>query len=369
MKFSIDRKKFYNALSQIQGITNNKTNLTITSDVLISSKNSKITIFANNLETIFEGTYDAEIELDGIISINSKKLYEILKEYPDFNILLNEIEDRWIEIGEGNIQYHIVASNHKNFPEKPLVKDISFVEINSEDFKKMVEVSSTIGFLLDEKRIYVIGVYLEKITNENKIRMVSTDSRKLTCFDIEYKGDFIMPDKGIIIPKKGILELNKFIEKNKKIKIGVKDNYFIVKKDNEIIMIKLFEGKYPDYKKIINTDTMIPIEINKAMFLMVMKRMSILCSEQYKNAIFNFKKNEITVRITNPEIGESKEEILVDYSNEDIKTSFNTRYFIDILNIINSENITLYIKNKKSPCIIKGIDDDKLVCVIMAISI
>ncbi|OQY02580.1 MAG: DNA polymerase III subunit beta [Desulfobacteraceae bacterium 4572_130] len=369
MKFSINRKKLYKALSQIQGITNNKTNLAITSDVLISSKNSKITVFANNLETVFEGTYDAEIESDGIISINSKKLYEILKEYPDFNILLNEIEDRWIEIGEGNIQYHIVTSNYKNFPEKPLIEDISFVEINSEDFKRMVEVSSTISFLIDEKRIYVLGVCLEKINNENKIRMVSTDSKKLTCFDLEYKDDFIIPDKGIIIPKKGISELNKFIEKDKKIKIGIKNNYFIVKKNNEIIMIKLLEGGYPDYKKIINTDTMIPIEINKAMFLMVMKRMSILCSEQYKNAIFNFKENGIVVTITNPEIGESKEEILVDYLDKNIKTSFNTRYFIDILNIINSENIILYIKNKKSPCVIKGIDDNKLISVIMPISI
>ncbi len=138
MKFSADRKSMTEVLSQIQGITNRKTNLTITSDVLIRASGSEVTVTANDLETVFQGVYEAEIETDGIISINSKKLYEILREYPDSQIPINEIENRWVELGEGNILFHIVSSDFDNFPETPVIEDVDYIELVSSIFKKMV---------------------------------------------------------------------------------------------------------------------------------------------------------------------------------------------------------------------------------------
>ncbi|NOX35077.1 MAG: DNA polymerase III subunit beta [Deltaproteobacteria bacterium] len=372
MKFSFNKKEIVDVLSKIQGVTGRKTNLTITSDILIKAMGSNITITANDLETVFLGTYEAQVENEGILSINSKKIFEIIREYPENKILINEIENRWVEIGEGDSIYHIVSSDYENFPETPVIENIDFIEINSKDLKKMVDVSSIINYSGEEKRTYVIGSLIEKIYNgdDEKLRIVSTDSRRLNCFDVRFNGKLLLPDESVIIPKKGLSELSKFIDTSKDtIKIGIKENHFIFQNENESIMIKLLEGEYPEYKPVINYESMIPIEMDRTMFSTLMKRASILTSDDYKSVIMNFKDNELVVTITNPDIGESKERMMVSYCGEEIKSAFNPRYFMDALSIFEEDVVVINVKDNKSPCIIKGLDDDKLICVIMAMHI
>ena len=235
MKFSSDRKTLTEVLAQVQGICNKKTSLAFTSDVLIKVSGSEVIITANDLETVFQGRYDADIESDGIISINAKKLYEIIREYPDSMVTLNEVENRWVEIGKEDIQYHIVSSDHNNFTDPPMIEDVPFVEIDSAIFKKMVEVSTIISVSSDEKRIYVMGALLEKIVDEagEHLRMVSTDSKRLNSFDAVYEGKLILPNEKVIVPKKGLLELGRFLDKEGSVSIGVKDDHLIVQKQNE----------------------------------------------------------------------------------------------------------------------------------------
>lgn len=372
MKFSFNKKEIQDILSKIQGLTGRKTNLTITSDILIKAMESQITITANDLETVFFGTYDAQVESEGMLSINSKKFFEIIKEYPENNIPVNEVENRWVEIGKGDSIFHIVSSDYENFPETPIIEDIEFIEIKSKDLKKMVEVASIVNYSGEEKRIYVIGALIEKILNgtTEKLRIVSTDSRRLHCCDAAFKGQLNLPGESVIIPKKGLSELSKFIDTSKDIiNVGIKDNHFIFQNSNESIMIKLLEGEYPDYRPVINNEGMIPIEIDKNMFSTLMRRVSILTSDDYKSVILNFKENELVVTITNPEIGESKERMMISFSDEEIKSAFNPRYFMEALSIFDDPIVVINVKDNKSPCIIRGLDDDKLICVIMAMHI
>ncbi|MBF0111515.1 MAG: DNA polymerase III subunit beta [Desulfamplus sp.] len=372
MKFSIDRKLISEALSLVQGLTNRKTTLAITSDVLIKAEGSQIIIVANDLETVFQGRYEAEVESDGIISINAKKLFEIVREYPDSMILINEVENRWIEIGSGNVQYHIVSSDYENFPEYPSIEDdTQLVEMESGVLKKMAEVSASINFSQEEKRPYVLGALFEKTAIDDKpvLRMVSTDSKRLYTFDTPYSGDLQIDEQGIIIPKKGLSELGKFLDNVGSVKIGIKNNHFIVTKDDESIMIKLLEGDYPDYRRVLSIGGFTAIEMNRIMFLMMMKRMSILVSDDYKSVILNFMENKLTATVTNPEIGESKEELTIGYTGEPVESAFNPKYFIDALNAFQQDNIVLNIKDKRNPCIIKGGDDTSFVCAIMAMSV
>ncbi|MCP3943007.1 MAG: DNA polymerase III subunit beta [Desulfobacteraceae bacterium] len=372
MKFSFNKKDIQEILSKIQGITGRKTNLTITSDILIKAVGSQISITANDLETVFTGTYDAQVETEGILSINSKKFFEIIREYPDNEIIVNEVENRWVEIGKGDSLYHIVASDYENFPETPLIENIDFIEVDAKDLKKMVAISSVVGFSGDEKRIYVLGSLIEKIVSDGQelLRIVSTDSRRLHCYDAQFKGELNLPEESVIIPKKGLSELNKFIDSNSDpIQVGIKENYFIFQRANESVMIKLLDGEYPDYKPIINYDEMIPMEVDRNMFITLMRRISILTSDDYKSVILTFKDNELTVTITNPEIGESKERLMIGFSGKEIKSAFNPKYFMDALNLFEDSIVIINVKDSKSPCIIKSLDDDKLVCVIMAMHI
>lgn len=372
MRFSFDKKEVLEILSKIQGITGRKTNLSITSDVLIKAMGDQIILTANDLETVFIGTYDAVVEKEGIISISAKKFFEIVREYPDNTIPVNEVENRWVEIGKGDSLFHIVSSDYENFPETPVIENVDFIEINAKDLRKMLESAAVISYAGDEKRTYVLGALIEKIQKNDvpQLRMVSTDSRRLNCFDARYTGDLVLPDEPVIVPKKGLSELHKFIDNtSESIRVGIKANHFVFQRANESIMIKLLSGEYPNYPPIIQTDTMTGMEVDRNMFYTLMKRVSILTSDDYKSVILNFKENELTVTITNPEIGESKERMMIGYSGDEIKSAFNPRYFMDALNLFDQATVVVYIKEAKTPCIIKAMDDDNLICAIMAMHI
>ncbi|WDP90791.1 MAG: DNA polymerase III subunit beta [Desulfobacter sp.] len=372
MKFSFNKKDILEILSKIQGITGRKTNLTITSDILIKAYGSEISITANDLETVFTGTYEAEVETEGILSINSKKFFEIIREYPENEIFVNEVENRWVEIGTGDTVYHIVSSDYENFPETPVIEDINFIEMASKDLKKMVSVSSMVGYQTDEKRIYVLGVLVDRaeVDGEQRLRMVSTDSRRLHSYEAPFTGSLELGEEKILIPKKGLSELGKFIDAGSEtIKVGIKDNHFIFQRANESVMIKLLEGEYPDYLPIINYEGMTPVEVDRTMFSTLMRRVSILTSDDYKSVIMNFQENQLTVTITNPEIGESKEKLMIGFEGEEIKSAFNPKYFMSALSLFEEPMVSLNFRGSNSPCIVKGLDADNLICVIMAMHI
>lgn len=373
MNFSIDKSTISRALSKVQGITGKRTNLSITSDVLINAADNHITIRANDLETVFIGKYETDVTSEGTISINAGKLFEIIREYPDQTIPINEVENRWVEIGKGEVIFNIVTSDWENFPDSPLIEGVDFIEVDSDELKKALEITSCISYVQDEKRIYVLGVLLEKLdtdTQEKKMRVVSTDSRRLHCYDFEYNGEIEFPPGDVLVPKKAFSEIGKFIQGlTGPVSLGIKDNHLIVTKDKESLMIKLLDGEYPDYRGLLNTSVMEPIQTDRTMLMTLMRRMSILTSEEYKSIILHFKNDEITATLTNPEIGESKDTLKVSYQGESVEGAYNPRYFIDALKGMDTDDITLYIKDAKSPCLIKETGNDKLVCLIMAMKV
>ena len=109
--------------------------------------------------------------------------------------------------------------------------------------------------------------------------------------------------------------------------------------------------------------------MKKSLFLMMLKRMSILSSENYKGVIFNFLKDKLLVTSTNPDIGESKEEMEIDYDGQQIEVAFNPRYFIETLNVIEDENIVVNIINDEKPCIIEGETEKDFLSVVMPMRI
>jgi len=372
MKFKITKQDILDVLSKIQGLTGRKSNLAITANILISTTDYGINIVVTDLETGFEGQYPAKVESHGTIVINSRKFYEIVKEFPSEEIQVNEVENHWIKIGNKKVEYNIVGMNFKDFPETPHIDDVEFFSIESGVFKNMIEKMTIITGASDEKRAHITGIYFEIIHNDdqNIVRMVSTDGNRLSKIDCVYEKDVELPQApGIIIPKKGINEAVKFLETVGMVQLGIKNNNFIIKKDMETIIIRLLEGDFPEYGDIIKKGASHVLHINKNMFLMMLKRMSILSSDNYKGVIFNFKDDKLFITTTNPDIGESKEDMDIDFKGESIEVAFNPRYFIDTLSVIDSEKVIINIIDEEKPCLIEGENDNTYISVMMPMRI
>ena len=372
MNLIIKKADLLPVMAKIQGLTGRRTNLAITTNVLIKTADSGISISATDLETGFEGFYPANIEAQGAIAINARKFYEIVRDFPSEDISLKEIENHWIEIGNEHVEYHIVGMNPDDFPEIPKIEVVEFFEIDSVALSQMIEKNVIVSGATDDKRAHIIGVYAERIIEEKQkvFRLVSTDGSRLSKVDYIYDKDYNLPSgTGVMIPKKGLVEVNKFLDAEGPVQVGFKENKLIIKKNSETLIIRLLEGAFPAYDDIITKSGGNDIFLDRQLFLMMLKRMSILSSEDYKGVIFNFSKDKLVINSTNPDIGESKEDMIIEFSGEPITVMFNPKFFIDTLSVIDNDNVLINIVNEEKPCLIQGEKDKTYLSVIMPMRI
>jgi DNA polymerase-3 subunit beta len=372
MKFTLKKSKILDVLAKIQGIAGKKTSSAIISCVLIKALEDGLKIYVTDYETGFIGFYPAEVESEGAIAINARKLYEIVRDFPTDEILVNEVENFWIEIGNDNVQYHLVGMNPDSFPEVPEIEKIPFIEVEARYFKKMIDKTSMMTASVEDKRPHVLGVCLETIQkeDENWIRIISTDGNRLAKVDYPCVNEYALTlDRKVLVQKKGINELSKIIIPHGTLFLGILENKLFIKQQQETVSIQLINGIFPDVSDILFIKDARQVILNKQLFMMMLKRMSIFSTEDYKGVIFNFNEDKMIITSTNPELGESKEEMFIIYPDSRIEVAFNPRYFVEALSVIEEEQVVLSIVDDQTPCLVEGEKDKSYLCVIMPMKI
>jgi DNA polymerase-3 subunit beta len=173
-------------------------------------------------------------------------------------------------------------------------------------------------------------------------------------------------DQGIILPRKGIHELKKIAENSEEnILLGFMDNSVVISKENTIVIMRLVNGDFPDYDRVIPKNNEDIAIINRELLLHVLKRMAILLSEKSKGVKIELKKDKMEISSSNPDIGDAHEEMEIVYSGPEMTIGLNARYMIDILNALECENIKLAVKDNMSPGLITPEGDDGFISVIM----
>jgi len=382
MEFRIKKDTILDALTKVQGITGKKTNILITSSVLLSARESVISIRATDLEMAFKASYEADIVQEGSTAVPSRKLYEIVRAFPSDMLAIKEIENKWIQLADKKLEYNIVGMDPDDFPGFPDIAGIELFEIDVSILRNMIN-KTIYSVLGDEGRAELAGICFESITegDVNKIRMVSTDGHRLSKIDHvvveEDKSRVAGLKESVILPKNGIIEVLKILESGKSVQIGFKENNFVVKKgarnaseheaggNEEVLIVRLIEGEFPDYEMVIPKTCENEMNVQKEDFLMMLRRMSILSSDKYSGARFKIDKEQIEITTTNPEIGEAKEIISVSYRGEPLELAFNPRYFMETLTSMDSEEVVVRFKDEVNPCIIEGKADPGFLGVIM----
>lgn len=372
MRITIKKDDISEVLSRIQGLTGKKTSLAITENVLVKTLENSVTLTATDLETGFEGVYPAEVQSPGEIAINSRKFSEIVKNFPTEDIHIQELENKWIEISSQNVEYHLVGMDTEEFPNVPKVDDIDLTVVPSAAFKKMIDKSIIVAVGGNEKRAHLTGVFFTFLEKESQkiVRMVSTDLKRLSKVDCVCGENAAFPEEtSVIIPKKGLGEIHKFLENEGNVEIGIKENHFIVKKENEYAIINLMDGKFPPYEELLQTDPEYDIVFDRSKLMMMLRRMTILTSDDYRGVIFHFNNDEFTIRTVNAILGESKETMQITYDGEPREIAFNPKYFLEAIGFISEDTVILNIKDDANPCIVRGEKDLEYLNIIMPMKI
>ena len=221
---------------------------------------------------------------------------------------------------------------------------------------------------LEEAGFKLSGVFTEKVAQQGKtfLRMVSTDGHRLSMMDKEIKNvEDLKIDNGVMIPKKGMLELNRLVSEGETVHLGFKQNNCLAKKGNSTIVIRLLESKFPDYNAVIPNKAQHTIKIKRESLLDGMKKMVILSNESYKGVKITLENNNMELVSINPDLGDAQENLEVEYEDERLEMGFNSRYFIDALQSMDSEFVDLGFIDNSSPCLITGDDDMGFLGIIM----
>ena len=375
LTINVTKEEILPALSSLQNITGKKGTMAVLANVLIQTQDNFIELIATDLEVGVKKSVAAEIIAPGSLTLPSKLLYEIVKESGSDLIKIEEKDKNWAKITAGLSVYNLAGTSSEEYPDFPEYSEESLVSLPSELIKELIE--KTIFSVAQEREsnYTLTGILLEKDKqNEdiNVLRMISSDGHRLSIMEreLDRESNDIAIEKNTLIPRKGVLEIKKISEGQKTISLGVDKKQLIVKTKNSLMLIRLMNGDFPDYRNIVNViEKENIIEIDKGMFMESLKRTNLFTEDTFNAIQFTFGDNKLVLSSQNMDIGSAKDEMEVIYSGEPMDLGFNCRYFIETLQVMKSDTVKAYINSDQSPCLIEGDDDQGFISIIMPMKI
>ena len=371
MEIKIDRNEFYKSISKVQSILERRSNMPILSTVLLTTVDSGISISATDLELGFQQTIKADVLEPGSITISGRKLFEILKESNRENFHLKEKENNRVLISDGKTRIELSCQPADEYPLLVEPEDVIMIKVQGKTLSEMIN-KTVYSVALEESGFKLSGVFSEKVSSDGKtlLRMVATDGHRLSLIDKEIPNlESLDLGDGVIIPKKGMSELNKLAAESESLSIGFKQKNCIARKDDVLLIIRLLDIKFPDYNPIIPEKEKYSIKLNKNILIEALRKMLILSNDRYKAVKITIDNDIMELVSINPEIGEAREKISIHYNFEPLEVGFNAKYFIDTLQSMESETITMGFIDNSKPCVIQGDADQGFLGLIMPMRI
>ena len=365
MNILLKKEDIYPILSQIQGLLEKRSTLPIFMNILLESKGKeKVYIYASDSEQSFTAYFPAKVKKEGAIVIRGKKLFEIIRELSPETFELSAQSNYQIKLSQNQSVFKIHGLNPEDFPKMPVLETNKSQKVPVEDFLEVIE-KTLYCVSLDESRYHLTGVFLEQLSS--KYRFVATDGHRMSF--IEIKGEKVKDlESGIIIPKKGLVEAKKMFsqaENGELLELLIEKPRILIRFKNQSLNIRLIEGQYPDYKKLLPKYKGSTAILSTEDFLSSLKRISVLTSARFKGVNFTFKKNILSMHFSHPDEGEAFEELPCKYEGEELKIRFNSKYILDILQSLYEKQIKFLLKDNKSPGIIQAEGRDSYTCLVM----
>ncbi len=371
MELKITRGEFLKGLHMVQGISEAKGTMPILSYLLIETEEGGITISATDLEIGVKGSYKAEVIKEGKITLNARKIFDIVREFPEGDILLTEEKDNipedqigsWITILCGNSKFRIASLPPEDFPSIPVYEEEGTIEFESSMLKEMIK-KTFFSISSDETRPSLNGVLLQ--AEGQDVYMISTDGYRLTYI----KKGLGKPIKGdrlnVIISRKTLIELLKLLEDSQvPMLFGIQKNHAAFRINGLFMISRLIEGEFPNYENLIPKDNNKKLIINRDNLIYALRRVSILADEKSRMVKFNIMKNQLVLISDSTEVGEAKEEIVAEYQEDEMSIGLNARYVLDAVSAMDTDEVCFNLKGPDSSCLITSAKDEDYKCIVM----
>jgi DNA polymerase III subunit beta len=374
MEFQIDRVSLLNSLSLVQGIVERRNTVPILGHVLLEPDGTKLRLSATDLEVGIRSEAPCEATSKGSLTLNARKLFEIVREAEGERVELKSLDNDWVEIKCGRARFKMMGLDPRSFPAMPSKSEKSTDAARKTAKGELKVMAPVLAAMIDktlfavspdEARYNLSGVFIES-PGPGSLRMVATDGHRLAMVDREVPG-FSMQG-GTIIPRKGLAELRKLLDQagDAQVELAIDSQLAWLRRGATEVSMRLVEGEFPDYRGVIPKESRYRISIVREALASAIKRAAIFSNERYHGVKLSFATDSLTVSSTSPDMGEASETMDIEFKGDEFSVGFNASYVQQVLSVLAAETeAVLGLSDEVSPGVITTPSDSGYQYVVM----
>lgn len=355
MKFYCAKDELQKTLSMTEYATTSKSGLQILSNVLIKAENEKVVIIGTDQEICVRGECNARVEASGIVTLHARKMMDILKTFPSCDIFIEADEKYNISVTslESGIdaQFKLQGVSPDEYPEIENINSEKVFIVPQHKLRDMIR-KTIYAVSREEARYFLQGIFFEK-KNNDELKLIATDGHRLSIAMENFESLKNYKDFGVMIPQKPLNELLKVLKNEGDCEINIEEKRAYFKIDKIEISTNYIETDFLNYNSVIPNNL-------KYHFLAIaeglsdsIRRVSSILDVKERRLKFAIKKNYINIYAENPNMGEGKEKIEVEYEGENIDIGLNYEYVLQALKEIKTEKVIIEIDSGVQPIIVK----------------
>ncbi len=349
MKFKTEKSNLLTGIQTVQNIITTRAALPILSNILIETQENRLVLTATDLDVGISCVIPVDVQEAGAITIPAKRFGDIIKELPGDSVEINTKKNNLVTIHTQPCEFKIMGLGREEFPKLPEFQNKEAIKLEQSVLKEMLALTS-FAASFDETR-YVLNGILFKI-NKNNLVLVATDGKRLAVVErkLEQATD---KEVQMIVPLKTIQELNRNLKEEGGLSVILGNNQALFDLGQVNIISRLIEGEFPDYRQVIPAPSENKVGAKREEFLLAVRRAALLSTPDYQAVKLEVFKNKLVVSKSTPDVGESREEIPIEYKGKELVIGFNPAYLIDVLKNLQTESIELELTDSEKPGVIR----------------
>jgi DNA polymerase-3 subunit beta len=366
MKFSINKEDILEELQLLQGIVEKRNTLPILANILIDVTKEKVEMTGTDLEVGLKSHFPAKIDKTGAVTVSGKKLFEIVKSLAEEKeVTFKESQDSMIEITAGESEFKILCLPKEDYPQVPEPRFEKNIILPLDVVQEMID--RVYYAITQEHRYYLTGALL--ILKDKSIELISTDGHRLAYTAKPVDGLKLDEEIKVIVAKKTLSELRKI--EDEQVEFDFDENNLFFKVKNRTLISRIIEGKFPNFEEVIPVGNPNAVVVPREEITNAIRRVSLLSSERSKGIKFFIEKNRIRLFSSNPEIGEARDKLDVNYEGENLEIGFNSQYLLDFLSVVKTDSVKFELKDENSAVLMRpeAEEDLEFICVLMPMKI
>ncbi len=364
MKFEIAREEFLRGVARVQAIVDRRGTLPILANTLIEAQSGQLRLIGTDLEVGVICTLVAEVEEPGRITLGAKKLHEIVRELDASLVEIKTGADSRVELSANQTRFSLLSISPEEYPSLPSAEGVDFFQLEAAIVREMID-RTFYATSSDETRYNLNGIYME-LSADDVLSCVATDGHRLAKIDRTVANAPEEFKKGLIVPRKGVVELRKLCdETDAKVEIAVNEGFLLVRRPGHQLSCRLIDGEFPSFRQVLPENQPIRLVTDRERLLHAVRRVSLVASDRGSGFAFALDQDQMQLSASNPDLGEASEQLNIEYSGPAFATRYDARYVLEALQAIPSKEIMLELIDGLSPAQIRPVEDPDQLAIVM----